>query len=111
MTEVLLLSFGSLWLLWALYVFVMGVYRLHLKKELKGINFVLAWPIVIVGVILDAVINITLASIIFLDIPREWLTTARLHRYIENEAGWRTKIAKYICDNILDIFDPKGNHC
>lgn len=111
MIEFVLYSVLSMWALWAFYVFTMGVYRLHLSKELKGINAILAWPLVFVAYAIDILVNITPATIMFLDLPRELLVTSRLQRYMRQGSGWRCIVATYICDNMLDIFDPKGNHC
>jgi hypothetical protein len=37
--------------------------------------------------------------------------TDRLQRYVSQRYGWRYRWAKYFCDNTLDIFDPRGDHC
>lgn len=100
-----------LWFFWAMYVFVMGIYRAYLSKRLGPVNFVLGFPLVLVGAITDIVANLVIAPIVFLDIPREWLVTTRLLRYRRGEDGWRKTISTYICDHMLDVFDPTGNHC
>ncbi len=102
---------GFLWMFWALYVFAMGIYRAQLAGRLKGVNFVLALPIVIVALAVDVITNLVIAPIVFLDVPRELLVTSRLIRYMAGPAGWRRTVAMYICDNMLDVFDPNGNHC
>jgi hypothetical protein len=100
------------WASWALYVFSMGIYRAYLNRKLVGLNLVMAWPIVAVAFTIDVLANITIASLIFLDPPEELLVTNRLQRYMAGDTeSWRYKIASYICDHILDIFDPNGNHC
>lgn len=101
----------SIWALWMLYVFTMGLYRLKLKNELKGINLIMGWPIVILGFVVDIIVNIVAGSLIFLDPPKELLMTSRLKRYVDKDMGWRNKLASSICINMLDIFDPKGKHC
>ena len=101
----------GLWVFWALYVFMMGVYRAYLQNRLKGLNFVLAAPILAVAFFLDVVFQMTLASFVFLDIPRDWFVTGRLRRYLKQEAGWRKTFANYLCKHLLDPFDPTGAHC
>jgi hypothetical protein len=54
---------------------------------------------------------VTIASLVFLELPREWLVTDRLQRHMHKSIGWRFWLAKYICDHLLDVFDPSGNHC
>lgn len=107
---ILLYTILYLWCFWALYVLVMGLYRAHLNHKLSKFIYFLAAPFLLLGLIVDFLANITLASIVFLDIPREWLVTARLKKYVPKD-NWRGKLARYICDNLLDIFDPTGNHC
>jgi hypothetical protein len=104
-------AFVMLWLLWAAYVLTMGLYRAHLSGRLTGINRVLALPLVLLAVVLDLVVNCTIAALLFADWPQEALVTQRLQRYIAQGAGWRCKAAQWICQNLLDPFDAKGVHC
>lgn len=96
---------------WGLYVLVMGLYRAHLEGRLKGINLLLAWPYLLLGAAVDLLANLTLASILFLELPRELLVTGRLQRHMRGKPGWRRTLSQYICDHMLDVFDPRGNHC
>lgn len=97
---------------WILYVIIMGSYRAHLSERLSGFNKYMAIPLVLLGVLFDIVGNILIATILFLDIPRELLFTDRLKRYKNIEGtALRKRIALYICDSILDPFDPRNNHC
>ncbi len=102
-----------LYAFWALYVFSMGVYRAHLAKRLVGLNRILALPIVAVAYAVDVVANFTIALVLFVEVPQELLVTTRLQRYMAGgpELGFQYKIAKWLCDEILDPFDPTGNHC
>ena len=100
------------WLLWALYILVMGIYRAHLDKRLTRLTYALAMPWVALGFALDVVVNVTVASLLFLEPPWELLVTSRLKRHIAASAGgWRHRLAVFICDHLLDVFDPTGNHC
>ncbi len=71
---------------------------------------VLLAPVALVAVLMDAAFNITLATIIFMDLPREALFTGRLNRYKYGESDWRFHVAKWICKNLLDPFQS-GGHC
>jgi len=44
------------------------------------------------------------------DPPREWLVTDRLTR-LHDRSDWRGRLARWICINLLDYFDPSGRHC
>jgi len=109
--ELVLFVILYIWIFWALYVFTMGIYRAHLAGKLQGLNKVMAMPVVCLAYSVDIVTNLTLATIIFLDLPKELLVTSRLKRYMAEGNGWRFKIADYVCNSVLDIFDPTGKHC
>lgn len=100
-----------------LYVLTMGVYRAKLSGRLSWaatpVAMSLSLPFVILGVLVDAFAQYTLAVLVFLDLPRlgERLVTARLQRYVATGAGWRCAVAMWLCDHVLDIFDPDGDHC
>lgn len=100
-----------LWALWYFYILVMGLYRAHLTNRLSVVQLILAAPALIVGYLMDVVANLTVACLLFKDIPREWLLTNRLKRYKKDDDGWRRDWAEWICTNLLDPFDPTGDHC
>jgi hypothetical protein len=107
----LLATILFLWVFWYAYILVMGLYRAHLAKRLTPFTYALALPALLVGYAMDVLANLTIASVVFLEPPREWLVTSRLQRYIAHGTGWRAAKARWICDNLLDVFDPSGEHC
>ena len=108
----LIALFLSPWLLWGMYVLVMGIYRAHLSKRLTAFATALALPWLVIGYALDMLVNLTFASLLFAELPGELLVTSRLQRYVDaTAAGWRHRLALWICDHLLDVFDPTGNHC
>lgn len=109
---IILTLIAYFYLCWILYVVIMGTYRAHLTDRLTGFNRYMSIPIVVLGIVFDIIGNLILATIIFMDVPREWMFTDRLKRYKNSDKlTRRSKIATYICDNILDPFDPRNNHC
>lgn len=100
-----------LWAFWAMYVLVMGIYRAHLAKRLTPVALALSLPFVALGYVMDVLANITIASVVFIELPQETLVTDRLKRHIDHGNGWRQALASYVCDHMLDMFDPSGNHC
>ena len=61
-------------------------------------------------VFLDAFFNITYASIVFFELPKEWMLTHRLKRYLTNDDnGWRFKSALFFCKYLIEPWD--WNHC
>jgi hypothetical protein len=76
------------------------------------------YPILFLGVAADFFYNVVLGTVIFQEWPREWLLTARLQRTLRDpdpgKAWWtysRKTVARWLCDNLLDPFDPGGSHC
>jgi hypothetical protein len=69
-------------------------------------------PWVVIGYAVDIFAQYTVAILFFVDWPRkgEHLVTERLIRYSAG-TGWRKTKADWICTELLDIFDPRGNHC
>ena len=102
---------GFLWLFWGFYVQVMGLYRVYLRKELKGLNAVLSLPYIFLGLLMDVFCNVFIAPVVFLELPKEFLVTSRLQRYKTYKRGYKLKVATLICEGMLDVFDPSGDHC
>lgn len=102
-----------LYTFWCFFILVMGIYRAHLAGRLLGFAKWMAYPLVLIGLMMDVVTQYTIATVVFLDSPRhkEYLVTLRLQRYIRGQRGWRRRWATAICDNLLDLFDPTGEHC
>lgn len=96
------------------WLFYLAAQSLLPKRErLHPIAKAHAYALVAVGVGLDVLLNAFVASALFLKLPRDWLFTTRLERYIndENEAAWRRRLAGWLCTHLLDLFDPDGCHC
>ncbi len=111
MSLVLLSMLAYLYAFWCAYVLVMGIYRAHLADRLVGLNKVIALPVVAVAYAMDVAANWIIAPLVFLDWPREALVTSRLIRYKRDDLGWRGRLAGCICERLLDVFDPTGDHC
>lgn len=99
-----------LFVFWAVYVLVMGLYRAHLAGRLRWPSYVMGSLWLLIGVVMDVVANVVVASVVFREWPREWLVTTRLVRW-KASPTWRGTIANWVCDNLLDVFDPSGTHC
>lgn len=89
---------------------------MHLKHNKDNINHVskfFGMPWIIFAVIGDVLFNWIIGTLIFLEVPREFLFTTRITRHLQGQRWnkWRGKIAVYFCKNLLDPFDPSGSHC
>jgi hypothetical protein len=101
----------ALWVFWALYIFMMGVYRGFLAGRLKGLSLIMATPILAVAFAVDFIMQMTVFTVVFRELPRHWLVTNRLRAYIKKGEGWRYVWASKLCHYLLDPFDPTGAHC
>ena len=112
MTYVLTLLL-TLWVFWYLYIIVMGLYRAHLNGQLSWPAKILGAPALIVGYVLDVIMQYTVAAIIWREWPArgEHLVTDRMQRYLAIGHGTRYRKAKWLCEHLLDPFDPTGKHC
>lgn len=103
--------FLATWLLVpTLYVFyIAGVTILKKRDELhKGVFWFCA-PIIATAIVLDVILQVTLAWLIFWNKPEEWTFTQRMQRYKLAPGGWRKKVAHYVCEHFLNPFDE--GHC
>lgn len=109
--EVLLwifLPFAFSWYMWGAYLGVMALMRAHPTMSIETKIF--AYPFAFVGGLADVLFNATIGSVLFLELPTEWVFTHRVSRWNEHES-WRGSLARWICAHLLDPFDPKGRHC
>lgn len=95
---------------YTLYIAAINIYRdwdtLALWVKINSIE------IVVTMMVLDVIAQLTLATVLFLDFPREGTVTQRLSRYKSptTPPGLRKDIATVICRDALNPFDVKG-HC
>lgn len=96
--------------LWVLYLAVMCLKRARDVGTLTRVAYILGLPILGIGLLLDFIANTIVLTVLLLELPREWLVTARLSRHIHNDSGWRKKVALWIGVHFLDPYDPSGKH-
>jgi len=103
----------------ALYAALQIFYILYLaaincvahQDSVKGSAWLLVGPTVLVMVVVDLLMNITLATLLFVDWPRELLVTSRLKRYKAGQDGLRKSVATWVCESFLNPFAPDKKHC
>lgn len=114
--ELLLCCAIGLYTLWFFYLAVMSLKRASDAKQLSFGVSLLAVPGVAIAFALDWLANWLLLTPLLLELPRELLVTKRLSRHLQagdaSRLGrWRTWLAKLVCTQLLDKFDPSGQHC
>ena len=106
---ILIYSLALIWLTWLLYVAVMALKRCRDAGLLTLPMKLLGYPLLFIGLFCDFLLNMTVCSLLFADIPREWLVTARLKRHAK-DGTWRGSIARWIAVKLLNALDPSGKH-
>ncbi len=101
----------AFYVLWLFYLAVMNLYRAKKAKQISDVALWLGYPILIIGALIDLMVNVLLMTLIFAEWPRELLVTKRLERHVKVKQGWRSKLAYWTCHNLLNAFDPSGDHC
>lgn len=105
-------SIGAAYVLWALFLAVMNLARAKAAGNLSDGVFYLAWPLIAVAVALDIAINVTLGTLLWLQLPNinRLTLSARLDHLIKTGTGWRMRFAYWFVDNLLEPFDTTGGH-
>jgi len=99
----------AIYVLWMYYLAVMSLYRAKKAGTLTKVGYVLGLPILVSGVLLNVVINVTFCSALFMELPKEFLVSQRLQR-LSKKDNWRKKIVEFVAKHFLDTFDPSGRH-
>ncbi len=110
---VILYAFFITYATWVFYLMYTALLRSKREGTISKASLVLGYPLIAVGVVFDVVLNITVGTVLFLELPsyKRLFLTARMSRLIREDSDWRGKIAEWICSNLLDNFDPSGKHC
>jgi hypothetical protein len=95
---------------WGYYLSVMHLKSARDEGRLTVAAKALGYPWLAVGYVVDVIFNAIVGSILFLEPPRELLFTSRVSR-LNDRPGWRGALARWVCANLLDPFDPDGHHC
>lgn len=106
-----MLSFLLLYTLWIFYLAVMNLQKARDAGRLSKVAFYLGAPLLYFGLFLDFFCNMTVMTVLMLELPKELLVTGRVSRHKYKGTGYRKKVATWMCDNLLDPFDPSGCHC
>lgn len=104
-----LITLLCVYLLWVHYVAVMRLMQVRDAGQLTAAMKAIGYPALVVGLLLDLIVNTFVATLIFVELPREFTVSARLTRHSES-TGWRQRVAVAIRTALLDNIDPNGVH-
>lgn len=110
MKEFILIGIASFYILWLFYLAAMNLKRAKDNNTISNPALYLGYPAVILAYLLDVAFNWVFGTVMFLELPREGVLTHRLKRHYKKD-NWRGRLARYICSNLLDAFDPSSKHC
>ena len=65
------------------------------------------YAMIAIGAPLDFIVNVTWFTVIFAELPKEWLLTKRVNR-LKSAVGYRGKLANLLC-KLLNHFE--SDHC
>ena len=102
-------TLGGMYSLWVFYLAVMNLARAKRNGLLNKTALVLGTPLLVVGYLVDFLMNVTVMTVVLLEWPQETTVTARLKRHNKESTGWRLAIVKWF-EPILDPYDPSGDH-
>lgn len=106
-----MIIFFYLVLIFFTWTFFLAVMHLRIIRDTLGFtraNIVPAYTVLVIGLILDAILNIAM-SLPLLDLPKELLLTGKFKRLIKEDMGWRGDVAEYLCQHFLVPADR--GHC
>jgi hypothetical protein len=105
----ILIILGATYALYVFYAAVMNIKRVRDAGKLTWVGKALGYPTLVIGLVLDLFVNLTLMTIVLLELPRELTVTARLKRHHKESTGWRLAVVKFF-EPVLDPLDPSGDH-
>ena len=112
MTLFLLYPLVAIAATYALWIFFLAVMNLERAKEagmLCRTAVLLGTPVIGIGYLVDALVNVFVMTFVFLEVPRELTVTARLRKHVAANDGWRSTLSMWFIP-ILDPFDHTGHH-
>lgn len=104
------MSLAAVYVTWILYLSVMTLERARNVGNLPKPAYCLGLPLLYVGLLIDFLVNVFIASVLFLEVPQEWTVSARTKRHFFETSGWRHTLAVWLAHNLLNPFDPAGAH-
>lgn len=105
----LVYALGLTYATWVFYLAVMNLAKAKAAGLLSRTALVMGTPVLIVGYLLDLLLNVTVMSLVLLELPQETTVTARLKRHHAESDGWRLAVVLWF-EPLLDPYDPDGDH-
>lgn len=98
------------WLLWVFFLATMNLKQALDEGQLKGFPLLLGYTVYGVGLFLDLLVQVFLATLVWLELPREWTVSGRVDRLLREGHGYRYNLAFWFQQRLLAPFDRSGGH-
>lgn len=96
--------------LWVLFLATMNLKEAQDAGQLHGFAKWAGYTVLVEGLVVDALIQFTVANLIWWGLPKEWTVSGRVARLCKGPAGWRRDRAIWFRDTLLKLFDRSGGH-
>ena len=93
--------------LWVFFLAVMKLRDVRDSGKLNGQAKYPAYLVLFIGYILDFVVNMIPATVVFLEIPQELTVSERTKRH-RDEPTWRGAMSRWLRKGFLSIADTSG---
>ena len=100
---------GSLYALWIGYLALTNLDRARVSGSLTPAARVACAPMLVFFGLLDVTVNLTIGTVLFLELPRQWTLSQRCSRHYRMP-GWRGRVSRWLGRNALNPFDRTGDH-
>lgn len=105
-----LYSLSAFWCLWVLFLAVMNLGQAKVEGKLHGFALYAGYTVLGVGLLVDLVVQVLVASVLWLELPRELTVSERVARLCKSGIGWRKDLALWFRRVLLAPFDRSGGH-
>lgn len=89
---------------WTLYLAWVCLKRAKDANKLTKASLYLGFPILLVGYAVNFILNVSVFTLLFLELPKEDGASKRIQRHADGmDDGWRAKLARWLKANILGV--------
>jgi cytochrome bd-type quinol oxidase subunit 2 len=99
------------YILFVTYVMIMNVKRSRDRKRLTRLAYVMSWPVLVVGIVSDVLLNQLYFSVVCWDFKHFGTVTSRMKGYKYREGtAWQKKVSAWVELHIDDFEDTPEGH-
>lgn len=100
----------AFWALWVLFLATMNLGQSKAEGKLKGFALYAGYTVLAAGLVVDFIVQITVATVLWLELPRELTVSGRVERLCREGHGYRLALAMWFRKTLLAPFDRSGGH-